>query len=100
MPAHPGILGRGQVAQRRVAVSAIVVALEVTDHYPGFAQGRPMVAVQALLPQPVVERFDVAVVPRLSGGMYDSSTFPSQNCCSAWETNSGQLSIRSTIGAP
>jgi hypothetical protein len=35
MPAHRGILGRGQVAQRRVAVSAIVVALEVTDHHLG-----------------------------------------------------------------
>jgi len=59
-----GILGRGQVVQRRVAASTIVVALEATDHHPGFAQGRPMVAVQALLAQPVVERFDVAVGPR------------------------------------
>jgi hypothetical protein len=42
-------------------------ALEVTDHDAGLEQGVPVVAVQALLAQAVVERFDVAVVPRLSG---------------------------------
>jgi len=26
--------------------------------------------------------------------------FPSQNCCNAWEMNSGPLSIRSTFGGP
>jgi hypothetical protein len=36
---------------------------------PCFEQGGPVVAVEALLSEPVVERLDVTVVPRLSGGM-------------------------------
>jgi hypothetical protein len=61
------VLGWGLVAQRRVAVPVIVLVFEVTDHHAGFEQIRPVVAVETLLPQAVVERFDVAVVPRLSG---------------------------------
>src|ERR1700733_5847672 len=100
MPAHGGILSRGQVAQRRLAVSVIMVALEVTDYHPGFAQGRPMVAVHAPFAQAVVERFDVAVVPWRARRYIRQPHLPSQKCCSAWETNSGPLSIRSTIGTP
>jgi H+/Cl- antiporter ClcA len=54
--AHPGVLGRRQVAQRRVPVSLIVFLLEVTDDHAGLEQTVPVVAVEALLPQPVVER--------------------------------------------
>ena len=55
MSALGGILGRGQVAQRRMAVPAVVLVLEIADHHPRFKQGGPVVAVEALLPKPVVE---------------------------------------------
>jgi hypothetical protein len=48
-------------------VSVVVFVLEVADHYPGLEQGVPVVAVEALLPESVVERFDVTVVPLLTG---------------------------------
>jgi len=57
------VLGRREVAQRRVAVPMIVVVLEILDHHACFEQARPVVAVQALLPKAVVEGFDVPVVP-------------------------------------
>jgi len=47
-----------------MAVASIVFVLEVPDHDPGFAQVGPVVAIEALLSQAVVERFDVAVVSR------------------------------------
>jgi hypothetical protein len=50
-----------------MSVSVIVLVFEIPDDYPGLEQGGPVVAVEALLPKSVVERFDVAVVPRLSG---------------------------------
>ena len=50
-----------------MAVSMIVLVFEVADHHPGFEQSVPVVAVEALLPEAVVERFDVPVVPRRSG---------------------------------
>jgi hypothetical protein len=50
-----------------VAVSVVVLVLEVTDDHAGLEQTVPVVAVEALLAQAVVEGFDVGVVPRLSG---------------------------------
>src|SRR5690606_18691174 len=47
-----------------MTVSVIVVVLEVLDHHPGLEQSGPVVAVQTLIAQPVVERFDEPVVPR------------------------------------
>ena len=47
----------------------IVVVLEVLDHHPRLEQACPVVPVQALLPYPVVEGFDVAVVPWCPGGI-------------------------------
>ena len=49
------VLGRGAVAQSRMAVPAVVLVLEIADHHPRFEQGRPVVAVEALLYEPVVE---------------------------------------------
>jgi hypothetical protein len=49
VPARRSVLGRGQVAQRRVAVSVIMFVLEVADDHSGFAQVGPVVAVEALL---------------------------------------------------
>ena len=69
VPARRSVLGRRSVAQGRVSVSAVVFVLEVADDHPGLEQGVPVVAVEALLSQPVVERFDVAVVPGAPGGM-------------------------------
>jgi hypothetical protein len=69
VPARRSVLGRRSVAQGRVAVSVIVLVLEVADDHASLEQGVPVVAVEALLPEAVVERFDVAVIPRLSGGM-------------------------------
>ena len=45
-------------------MSVVVVVFEVLDHHPRFEQASPVISVQALLPQPIVERFDVSVVPR------------------------------------
>lgn len=65
--ASGSVLGRCSVAQGRMPVSVVVFVLEVADHYPGLEQGVPVVAVEALLPESVVERFDVTVVPLLTG---------------------------------
>lgn len=51
----------------RMPVAAIMLIFKVPDDHSGFEQGVPVGAVEALLAQSVVERFDVAVVPRLSG---------------------------------
>ena len=52
------VLGRGLVAQCRVAVPMVVVVFEVGDDYTGLEQRRPAVAVEAFVAQPVVERLD------------------------------------------
>jgi hypothetical protein len=49
------VLGRGQVAQGRVAVGGVVFVLEVGDADAGFEQVGPVIAVEALLAQAVVE---------------------------------------------
>ncbi len=54
-PARRSVLGRRHVAQRRVPVSLVVFGLEVADDHAGLEQGVPVVAVEALLPQAVVE---------------------------------------------
>ncbi len=43
------VLGRRSVAQGRVAVSVVVLVLEVADDYSGLEQTVPVVAVEALL---------------------------------------------------
>ena len=58
------VLGRRSVAQGRVSVSLIMLIFEVADDYPGLEQGVPVVAVEGLAAQPVVERLDIAVHPR------------------------------------
>ena len=50
-----------------MTVAVVVLVFEVADDHAGLEQGVPVVAVEALLAESVVERFDVAVVPRLSG---------------------------------
>ncbi len=57
-------MGAPQVAHGRVAVSMVVLGLEVADDHAGLEQGVPVFAVEALLPESVVERFDVNVVLR------------------------------------
>jgi hypothetical protein len=47
-----------------VAVSLAVLVLEVADDQAGLEQGVPVVAVEALLAQKVVERLDVPAHPR------------------------------------
>ena len=44
-----------------------MLVLEVGDRDAGFEQVGPVVAVEALLAQAVVERFDEWVIPRRSG---------------------------------
>jgi len=58
------------------------------------------VAAARLRAEAVIERFDVAVLHGVPGGMWESPTLFSQNRCSARETNSGPLSIRRTFGGP
>jgi hypothetical protein len=48
-------------------VAAVLFVFEVADDHPGFEQTVRVVAVEALLAYPVVERFDISVVPQLSG---------------------------------
>ena len=67
VPARRSVLGWRSVTQGRMPVAVVVLVFEVADDHPGLEQGVPVVAVEALLAQPVVERFDVAVAPRLSG---------------------------------
>jgi hypothetical protein len=64
VPACRSVLGRGPVAQRGVAVSVVVFVEGFADDQAGLEQGVPVVAVEALLPESIIERFDVAVVPR------------------------------------
>src|SRR5271165_2153923 len=66
-PACRSVPGRRSVAQGRMAVAVVVLVFEVADDHPGLEQTVPVVAVEALLAESVVKRFDVAVVPRLSG---------------------------------
>ena len=49
-----------------MAVGGVVFVLEVGNRDAGFEQVGPVVAVEALLAQAVVERFDEPVVPRRS----------------------------------
>lgn len=44
----------------------LVLVLEIADHEPRVEQGVPMVVIEALLPEFVVERFGLAVVPRVT----------------------------------
>ena len=67
VPACRSVPGRRSVAQGRMAVAVVVLVFEVADDHPGLEQTVPVVAVEALLAESVVKRFDVAVVPRLSG---------------------------------
>jgi hypothetical protein len=62
LPARRSAHGRRAVAQGRVAV--VVLVFEVADHHSGPEQVVPVAAVKALFAKPVVERFDVAAVPR------------------------------------
>jgi hypothetical protein len=48
-------------------VSAVVLVLDVAEDDSCLEQGGSVVTVEALLPQAVVERFDVAGVPRRTG---------------------------------
>ena len=57
-PARRSVLDQRPVSQGRVPVSVVVLGLEVADDHAGLEQGVPVVAVEALLPKPVVERFD------------------------------------------
>jgi hypothetical protein len=54
--ASGSILGWGEVAQRRVTMPMIVFVLEVADDHTGFEQVGPVIAVEALPSEPVVER--------------------------------------------
>jgi len=65
VPARRSVLGRRAVTQGRMP-AMVVLVFEVADDHLGFEQTVPMVAV-ALPSEPLVGRFDVAVVPRRSG---------------------------------
>lgn len=95
------MLGRRPVAQRGVPVWWPEVVVEVLDDRAGLeadwssdcGPGIPF----------VVGCPNDSMCPLfhgVPGGMQEMPTFLSQNCCSAWEMNSGPLSIRSTCGGP
>jgi hypothetical protein len=52
----PSVLGRRSVAQLRVAVSVVELALEVADDHAGLEKGVPVITAEAFLTQTVVER--------------------------------------------
>jgi len=89
VPAGRSVLCRRSVAQGRVTVSVVVFVFEVADHDAGLEQGVPVVAVEALLPKPVVERFDV-------GESDPSFAEPLQRLGNQFRT----VSIRNTFGGP
>jgi hypothetical protein len=100
VPACRSVLGRGPVAQRGVTVSVVVFVLEVADDHTGLEQSVPVVAVETLLAQSVIERFDVAVDPRAAGRNVDQAGLVLAEPLQRLGTNSGTLSIRSTFGGP
>lgn len=67
---------RRSSAGTRTRAGAALLAPEIADYDAGFEQARPAVPVEALPSQSVVERFDVAVVPRRTRRMYESPTLP------------------------
>ena len=88
----------GLVAERAVSSAVVVVLLPVGDHDAGLGQVPEDVDVQAFVADPAVERLDVAVAPRLTGGTNDRPTrSPAQSAIAAQAT-SGPLSQRSAVG--
>jgi hypothetical protein len=59
-----------------VSVTGVVFVFEVGDPAAGVAQVGPVVAVEAFLAQPVVERFDERVAPRRAGRDVGNSDLP------------------------
>jgi hypothetical protein len=55
VPADRGILGWRSVAQGRMPVPMFVLVFEVADDHTGLEQGVPVVAVELLLPEAIVE---------------------------------------------
>ena len=76
----PGLLSlvcvcvRGQVAEGRVGPLLVVVAPPFFDAHPGVGQGQEPRGVQALGPEPGVERLDERVVRGFSGREKSIST--------------------------
>ena len=99
-PARRSALGRRPVAQRRMAVSVVVVGLEVVDDHAGLEQRVRMVAVEALLPQAVVEQFDVGVDPQTARRNVDQAGLVLAEPLQRLRIISGPLSSRSTFGDP
>jgi hypothetical protein len=81
-------------------VSLVVFLLEVADDHAGLEQGVPVVAVKALLPESVVERFDVAVVPRTTRRNVDHAGLVLAEPLQRLRNQLCPLSIRSTFGGP
>ena len=65
--AVPSICGRGSVAERGVPATVVVVLLPVADHDSRVSEAVETVQVQALVANAGIERFHVAVAPRLTG---------------------------------
>ena len=76
----------------------VVVVFPVADDHSGVGQRPEAVDVEAFVADAGVERFDIAVVPRLSGGMKCSPTWPAAQSAIALQANSGPLSQRTTAG--
>jgi hypothetical protein len=55
VPAGRSVLFRRSVAEGRVTVSVIVLVLKVADRHPGLEQRVPVVSVEALLAQSIIE---------------------------------------------
>ena len=69
MLVEPGFdeLDRGEPAVCAVGPVHVVVDPPVVEKYPGFEDGLEELAVQELVTQAAVERFDPGVLPRLTG---------------------------------
>ena len=77
---------------------AVVVVLPVADDHAGLGQRPEAVDVQALVADAGVERFDVAVAPRLPGRDEVQPDLAGCQSAIALQANSGPLSQRSTAG--
>src|ERR1700736_5712075 len=62
-----GVAGWGLVAQGGVPPVMVVVMLPVADDHAGLGQRPEAIDVEAFVADAGVERFDVAVAPRLAG---------------------------------
>jgi hypothetical protein len=80
-------------------VCASTIALAIFSGTPNQEESRAQLLLRHSFRRRLLNDSMYPLFHGVPGGM-DNPTLPAQNCCSAWETNSGPLSMRSTFGGP